>query len=232
MRFLRLLERAPRVIERLLGHLVRRQVILFTVVRGRYPVSVSRHLVHFSRYSMRIAWHISPSTSLHFQQFNVCAISGYNHQTGHRRAVTMEEQSYKKHAQFVPMFHFVLLGLIAIAIVGSLVNLYNHIGDARGRTAVVLLAIISFSLILLFGFTRTFSMKVQDRAIRAEENLRHFALTGKLLDHRLKIKQIVALRFASDAEFVDLARKAADEGLSMDAIKQSIKHWRPDYDRA
>jgi hypothetical protein len=144
----------------------------------------------------------------------------------------MEEQSYAKHAKYVPMFHFVLFGLIVVSIILSLVNLYRHIGDNGGRVTVVLLAIISFAMILQFGFSRNFSMKVQDRAIRAEENLRHFALTGKLLDPRLNIKQIVGLRFASDAEFVDLARRAASEGLSMDAIKKSVKNWRPDYDRA
>jgi hypothetical protein len=144
----------------------------------------------------------------------------------------MQEQSYKKHAQLVPGFHFVLLGLIAIAVFGSLWNFYKHIGDAEGRTTVVLLLVLSLAALLLFVFTRNFAMTVQDRAIRAEENLRHFALTGKLLDHRLSVKQIVGLRFASDAEFVDLARKAADEGLSTDAIKQSVKHWRPDYARA
>ena len=144
----------------------------------------------------------------------------------------MEEQSYKKHAKFVPMFHGVLFGLIVIAFIGSLVNLYRHIGDDHGRTIVVLLVVITFAMLLQFFFSRVFAMKVQDRAIRAEENLRHFVLTGKPLDHRLSIKQIVGLRFASDAEFADLARKAADEGLSMDDIKKSVKHWRPDHDRA
>jgi hypothetical protein len=144
----------------------------------------------------------------------------------------MEEQSYKNHAKFVPMFHAVLFGLIVIAFVGSLVNLYRHIGDDHGRTIVVLFVIITFAMLLLFFFTRIFAMKVQDRAIRSEENFRHFVLTGKPLDHRLNIKQIVGLRFASDGEFADLARKAADEGLSMDDIKKSVKHWRPDHDRA
>ena len=74
-------------------------------------------------------------------------------------------------------------------------------------------------------------MGVQDRAIRAEENLRHFALTGKLLDPRLTIKQIVGLRFASDAEFVDLARKAAEASMPQDEIKKSVKSWRADHDR-
>ena len=144
----------------------------------------------------------------------------------------MPEQSYKNHAKFVPMFHGVLFALIVIAFLGSLVNLYRHIGDDHGRTQVALFAVITFAMLLLSFFARIFAMKVQDRAIRAEENLRHFALTGKLLDHRLNIKQIVGLRFASDGEFVDLARKAADEGLSMDDIKKSVKHWRPDHDRA
>ena len=144
----------------------------------------------------------------------------------------MEEQSYKKHAQYVPMFHFVLFGLIAIAFVLSLVNIYRRIHIPNGRTTIVILAILSFSMILLFFFSRIFAMKVQDRAVRAEENLRHFALTGKLLDHRLSIKQIVGLRFASDAEFPELARKAADEGMSNDAIKKAVKNWRPDLDRA
>jgi len=56
-------------------------------------------------------------------------------------------------------------------------------------------------------------------------------LTGERLDPRLSIKQIVGLRFASDAEFVELARKAAAEGLPQDAIKRSVKTWRADHDR-
>jgi hypothetical protein len=79
-----------------------------------------------------------------------------------------------------------------------------------------------------FVFARTFALKAQDRAIRAEENLRHFAMTGKLLDPRLSVKQIVGLRFASDEEFVALARKAADESLTPDAIKRAVKNWRAD----
>jgi hypothetical protein len=143
----------------------------------------------------------------------------------------MEEQSYAKHARYVPMFHMVLFGLIVITFLGSLINLYRHIGDDRGKTTVVLLTLLSLVTILQFFFIRVFPVKVQDRTIRAEENLRHFALTGKLLDHRLTVKQIIALRFASDGEFVALARRAADENLSMDEIKKSVRTWRPDHDR-
>jgi hypothetical protein len=81
---------------------------------------------------------------------------------------------------------------------------------------------------MLFGFCRMYALKAQDRAIRAEENLRHFALTGKLFDPRIEIRQAIALRFAPDEEFVPLARRAADEGLTPDAIKQAVKNWRAD----
>jgi hypothetical protein len=52
-----------------------------------------------------------------------------------------------------------------------------------------------------------------------------------LLDPRLTVKQIVALRFASDAEFPALAAKAAADGIDPQAIKQSIRTWRADHDR-
>jgi len=140
----------------------------------------------------------------------------------------MEEQSYAKHTQIVPMYHIVLLGLIAVAFIGSLYNFYEHMYVSGQRTTDALLVIITFAMFLQFVFSRVFALKAQDRAIRAEENLRHFVLSGKLLDPRLNIKQIIGLRFASDGEFVELARKAADESLSMDAIKKSVKQWRPD----
>ena len=146
-------------------------------------------------------------------------------------AVAMEKQSYAKHAKFVPMFHGVLFGLLVLTFFGSLVNLYNSIGDHSRLYNASLITTLSFAMLMLFFFCRIFPLKAQDRAIRAEENLRHFALTGKALDPRLTIKQIVGLRFASDAEFVELARKAVTEGLSQDAIKRTVTNWRADHDR-
>jgi len=143
----------------------------------------------------------------------------------------MPEQSYAKHAKFVPMFHFVLSSIILLSFIGSLVNLWQSLGDHERLYNASLITALSVALLLLFFFTRSFAMGVQDRAIRAEENLRHLALTGKLLDPRLTVKQIVGLRFASDAEFVDLARKAAAGSMSPDEIKQSVKNWRVDHDR-
>jgi hypothetical protein len=43
------------------------------------------------------------------------------------------------------------------------------------------------------------------------------------------LSQIIALRFASDDEFVGLSKKAADENLSTKQIKEQIKNWRGDY---
>jgi hypothetical protein len=73
-----------------------------------------------------------------------------------------------------------------------------------------------------------YSLKVQDRVIRTEENFRHFVLTGKPLDPQLRIGQIVALRFASDAEFPELAKRASAEKLRSSEIKKAIQQWRPD----
>jgi hypothetical protein len=75
-------------------------------------------------------------------------------------------------------------------------------------------------------------LKAQDRAIRAEENLRYFILTGKRLSKQVSMRQIIALRFAEDEEFVGLTEKAIKENLSPKEIKKSIKNWRPDYHRA
>ena len=76
--------------------------------------------------------------------------------------------------------------------------------------------------------SRGFALKAQDRAIRAEENLRHYVLTGKLLDKQLRMGQIIALRFASDEELPALAQKAAEENLSNKQIKAAIRNWRAD----
>ena len=91
---------------------------------------------------------------------------------------------------------------------------------------------LTSATILVGFFARFFALRAQDRAIRAEERLRHFMLTSKPLDPRLTMRQIIGLRFASDAEFPELAARAAQESLSQDAIKQAVKNWRPDPDRA
>jgi len=115
--------------------------------------------------------------------------------------------------------------------IGSLVNLWKSLGDHQRLYSASLIVVLSFCALFIAGHARIYALKAQDRAIRAEENLRHFVLAGSLLDPRLGVKQIVALRFASDEEFVDLARRAAEENLEPDAIKRAIRNWRPDHYR-
>jgi hypothetical protein len=143
----------------------------------------------------------------------------------------MEEQSYAKHAKMVPPFHFFLMPLALLSFIGSLVNLYQSLGDHSRLYNASLITAMSLVLLGTTLFARVFALGAQDRAIRAEENLRHFVLTGKLLDRRITQKQIVGLRFASDEEFVALATRAANESLAPDAIKQAVKNWRADHER-
>ena len=143
----------------------------------------------------------------------------------------MEPQNYRNHRRFVPLFHFILFGIIVLSLIGSFVNLYHSIGDHQRLYSASLIVVIMFCLLLLFYFCREFPLKAQDRAIRAEENLRHYVLCGKLLDSRLTVRQIVGLRFASDEEFVALARRAAEERLSEEEIKKAVKNWRADHYR-
>jgi len=143
----------------------------------------------------------------------------------------VEEQSFAKHAKLVPLFHFFLLPLLLATFIGASITLFHALMDHRGRHAAIFLAASTFAAMFIAFFARIFPLKAQDRAIRAEENLRHFAMTGKLFDKRLTMRQIIGLRFASDEEFLDLARRAVDEGLSEKEIKRSVKNWRADHNR-
>ncbi len=112
---------------------------------------------------------------------------------------------------------------------GSIVNLLH--ADAATHYSAALLLLVAIVLVLLFVYARLFALKAQDRAIRAEENLRHYVLTGKLLDKKLRTSQVIALRFASDEEFVALAQKAAAENMPPKQIKKAVKQWKADYHR-
>jgi len=143
-----------------------------------------------------------------------------------------QHQSYATHRQVVPLFHGVLFGLLVLTLIGAAVNLYESLGNSERLYSASLIFVLTFATLMLMFFSRLFALKAQDRAIRAEEQLRHYILTAKRLDPRLTVRQIVGLRFASDDEFAALAARAASENLSEDAIKQAVKTWRPDTYRA
>ena len=140
----------------------------------------------------------------------------------------MSTQNYANHRRTDPGFHFLLFGLIVLTLGGSIANLIRAVGRHSGISNASLIVMLTVIVALLAGFCRMYALKAQDRAIRAEENLRHFVLTGTLLDPRIGIKQVIALRFAPDEEFAALAKRAAEESLTPDAIKQAVKNWRAD----
>jgi hypothetical protein len=145
---------------------------------------------------------------------------------------TQSGQSYANHKRFHPAFHYVVLSMLSGVVVLSGEHLIEALLHSNGRMVAFILFCLAFATTLGFFYTRGFALRAQDRAIRAEENFRHFILTGKPLDASLRMGQIIALRFASDEEFPALAIKAASGNMKVDEIKQAIKNWRGDYHRA
>src|SRR5690242_7977121 len=144
----------------------------------------------------------------------------------------MEEQNVANHGKFVPTYHFFAVPVFVINFVWSLVRLWNLGFSFAGIFGVILGA----ALVMLAVQARFFALAVQDRVIRLEERLRYAQVLPSDLQARcidLTIDQVVALRFAADAELPALARKVLDEKLTKrKAIKKLIKCWRPDYQRA
>ena len=138
-------------------------------------------------------------------------------------------QHYSNHTRYVPLWHFFTSIIILAILGGSVVNLLH--ADAATHYSAALLLLVAIVLVMLFVYARLFALKAQDRAIRAEENLRQFVLTGKLLDKKMRTSQVIALRFASDEEFVALAQKAAAENMPPKQIKKAVKQWKADYHR-
>ena len=142
----------------------------------------------------------------------------------------MQEQNYKNHIRLVAGYHGVTALLIMGFLVGSIIT-FVHAHDEMVKHAAMIMIVGALAMIGLFWYARLFALKAQDRAIRAEENFRHYLLTGKPFDKEVRLGQIIALRFASDGEFPALAKKAVEEKLTPKQIKQAIQNWRADYHR-
>lgn len=140
------------------------------------------------------------------------------------------QQDYSNHIHWVPLYHYLTFAVMAILIIGATYNLI--IGKKNETLLNSLFLLLVLTLVSVSFHNRSFALKAQDRAIRAEENLRYFILTGKKLDQSIAIEQLIALRFAGDNEFVELVDKTLKENLSPEEIKKEIKNWRPDYHRA
>ena len=141
----------------------------------------------------------------------------------------MNEQSFKNHGRYIPLWHYITPLILVAILGGSIVNLIH--ADAHTHYSAALILLISLVLFIIYWYARAFALKAQDRAIRAEENFRHFILTGKPLDDRLRMSQIIALRFAPVDEFPSLAKKAVEEKLRAKEIKAAIQKWKADHNR-
>lgn len=141
-------------------------------------------------------------------------------------------QSFDNHAQMVPGFHYVTGVFVLWYVVWAAAALVHH-GGWDWEHAAHLSA--SFGLVGLFWYSRSFANRNQDRIIRLEERLRmHRVLPDDLKPHidEYTTGQLVALRFASDAELPELARRVRDEGLTDGkVIKGLIRDWRADHHR-
>jgi hypothetical protein len=138
----------------------------------------------------------------------------------------MKQQNYKNHSRWVIGYHLVTFLAILLFIIGSIRGLLKSSEDNLYSAS--LLVLVGFILLFLFFFLRIFSLKAQDRAIKAEEKLRYFILTGKPLSDKISTRQIIGLRFASDEEFPALVEKAEIENLSEKEIKLAVKNWKSD----
>ncbi|MGM7684895.1 DUF6526 family protein [Cytobacillus sp. Hm23] len=144
----------------------------------------------------------------------------------------MKEQNFKNHTRYHVPYHFIGLPIILAAFIGVIVNLVFAFLNGELVWLATLLLVGVVGLVITFILVREYILKLQDRVIRTEENLRAYVLTGRLLDSNLTIDQIIALRFASDEEFPTLCEKAVKENLKRKQIKKVIVNWRGDYFRA
>jgi len=143
-------------------------------------------------------------------------------------------QTFANHTRFDPPFHFFILPMFGVLLLGAVIHFIAHLkeSDSRDLFHNFVFILLVLALIGLTLKARLYALKVQDRVIRLEERLRLATLVSEPLRSRileLTEGQLVALRFASDGEVSKLAERALNEHLAPKDIKKSIQNWRPDY---
>jgi len=134
-------------------------------------------------------------------------------------------QSYQNHKKITPLQHYVWMPLTLILFILSIVNIIT----SKGSLSSFLFLLTAIGIGVLGALTRMYALKLQDRMIWNEVSFRHIQLTGKPLDAKLKLGQVIALRFAGDEEFLPLCKRAVEEELTPDAIKRQVSHWQADH---
>ncbi len=139
-----------------------------------------------------------------------------------------ETQSYSNHTRWNPLVHFVVTPLLLLNFLSHVVRLFME-----PSWAMAFWTLLSFTLILMSIAARLQALTAQDRLIRLEEKLRYREVLSPELAARfneLRTGQVIALRFASDAELGGLVeRTLKGEFAKPGEIKKAIKDWRGDY---
>jgi len=141
----------------------------------------------------------------------------------------METQSFSNHVRVHPVYHYVAVPVSLALVLAGLLNLIFYFSISA-----TILFISMIILHLAIFLSRDYAKKNQDRIIRAELRLRYFQLTGKRLEEmesQLAIGQLLALRFASDEEFIDLIHNPETPKKKPEAIKRQIIQWNADWMR-
>ncbi len=140
-------------------------------------------------------------------------------------------QTLKTHARFLPAYHFFVVPVLLINLLNTI--RYLWLMPALGA---VFQVIVAAALLTLGLLARTQTLTVQDRVIRLEMRLRLREVLPTDLQPRineLSRGQLIALRFAGDAELPALVREVLDGRLTTSKdIKARIRHWQPDWLRA
>ena len=101
------------------------------------------------------------------------------------------------------------------------------------RPAIVTLApaLLALTVAMTVYMVRQYALRLQNRIIRLEMQVR-LARLGRASDGaRLSMRQLVALRFASDAEMGSLLDRTLADKLEPDQIKRAVTNWQGDYMR-
>jgi len=137
-------------------------------------------------------------------------------------------QNYANHRRFVPLYHFVLFGILVVNL------LWCVLGAVRAFSFVSAWGVVmALALLVMFFYMRLFPLTVQDRVIRLEMRLRlKEVLPGDLRGRiaELTPSQLIGLRFASDAELPDLVREVLTNDIGeREVIKRKVRDWQADH---
>lgn len=88
---------------------------------------------------------------------------------------------------------------------------------------------LAVAVMCLTFASRLYIVRLQDRIIRLEMQVRLARLGLASSFPSLSVRQLVALRFASDAEMPALVNRAISEKLTSKQIKQAVADWQADW---